>query len=223
MTSPRPGLPPIVRSDGMAALAASRCKGMTMHEDTTFDAPGVGGGISRRDMLRKSAVVGGAGALMWAAPSITTYGARAFAGTPPPDLCPDGAGQPTGLEWKYVGGGCGDSDNDQQCGTDTQCEGCCYCVGVAPNGASRVKIRALREGGLEQELFDVAVGDTFFVPADSTKKAGASQRFEVFDKDDEGNETLVHEVQVHTSCSQPLRIGDRFGAFKLIGGTASFD
>ena len=45
-----------------------------MHEDTTFEAPGVGGGISRRDMLRKSAVVGGAGALMWAAPSITKYG-----------------------------------------------------------------------------------------------------------------------------------------------------
>ena len=49
-----------------------------MHEDTTFEAPGVGGGISRRDMLRKSAVVGGAGALMWAAPSITKYGSAAF-------------------------------------------------------------------------------------------------------------------------------------------------
>ncbi len=56
-----------------------------MHEDTTYEAPGVGGGISRRDMLRKSAVVGGAGALMWAAPSITKYGSAAFgdtAGTP---------------------------------------------------------------------------------------------------------------------------------------------
>ena len=84
MTSLRPGLRPIVRSDGMAALAASRCEGTTMHEDTTFDAPGVGGGISRRDMLRKSAVVGGAGALMWAAPSITKYGSAAFGseGTP---------------------------------------------------------------------------------------------------------------------------------------------
>ena len=55
-----------------------------MHEDTTYEAPGVGGGISRRDMLRKSAVVGGAGALMWAAPSITKYGSAAFGseGTP---------------------------------------------------------------------------------------------------------------------------------------------
>ena len=35
-------------------------------------------GISRRDMLKRSAVVGGASAMVWAAPSITTLGARAF-------------------------------------------------------------------------------------------------------------------------------------------------
>ena len=64
-----------------------------MHEDTTFDAPGVGGGISRRDMLRKSAVVGGAGALMWAAPSITKYGSAAFGDTD---------GTPLGKELSYV-------------------------------------------------------------------------------------------------------------------------
>ena len=66
---------------------------MTMHEDTTFDAPGVGGGISRRDMLRKSAVVGGAGALMWAAPSITKYGSAAFGET---------EGTPLGKDFSYI-------------------------------------------------------------------------------------------------------------------------
>jgi hypothetical protein len=38
-------------------------------------------GISRRDMLKRSAVVGGASAMVWAAPSITTFGARAFGST----------------------------------------------------------------------------------------------------------------------------------------------
>jgi hypothetical protein len=44
-------------------------------------------GISRRDLLKRTAIVGGASALVWAAPSITTLGNRAFGatGTPPPD------------------------------------------------------------------------------------------------------------------------------------------
>ena len=35
-------------------------------------------GISRRDLLKRSAIVGGASAMVWAAPSITTLGGRAF-------------------------------------------------------------------------------------------------------------------------------------------------
>ena len=56
-----------------------------MHEDTELAGVQGTAGISRRDMLRKSAVVGGAGALMWAAPSITKFGSSAFGqdnGTP---------------------------------------------------------------------------------------------------------------------------------------------
>ena len=52
-----------------------------MHEDTELAGVQGTAGISRRDMLRKSAVVGGAGALMWAAPSITKFGGAAW-GTP---------------------------------------------------------------------------------------------------------------------------------------------
>ena len=53
-------------------------KGKRMHEDTELAGVQGTAGISRRDMLRKSAVVGGAGALMWAAPSITKFGSAAF-------------------------------------------------------------------------------------------------------------------------------------------------
>jgi hypothetical protein len=38
-------------------------------------------GISRRDMLKRSAVVGGAGALVWAAPTVTRFGGAAFGST----------------------------------------------------------------------------------------------------------------------------------------------
>jgi hypothetical protein len=44
--------------------------------------------ISRREMLRRSAIVGGASAMVWAAPSISSFGARAFGsqGTPRSDF-----------------------------------------------------------------------------------------------------------------------------------------
>jgi hypothetical protein len=50
-------------------------------------------GITRRDMLKRSAVVGGASAMVWAAPSLTTFSARAFGddGTPISDLSNFGA------------------------------------------------------------------------------------------------------------------------------------
>jgi hypothetical protein len=56
-----------------------------MHDDSIIGAEATATGISRRDLLRKGAVVGGAGALMWAAPSITKFGGAAFGaeGTPP--------------------------------------------------------------------------------------------------------------------------------------------
>ena len=68
-----------------------------MHEDTELAGVQGTAGISRRDMLRKSAVVGGAGALMWAAPSITKFGGAAFGeehgddGTPAVELSNFGA------------------------------------------------------------------------------------------------------------------------------------
>jgi hypothetical protein len=50
-------------------------------------------GISRRDLLKRSAIVGGASAMVWAAPSITSLGARAFGsnGTPASDFSNFGA------------------------------------------------------------------------------------------------------------------------------------
>jgi hypothetical protein len=52
-----------------------------------------GDGISRREMLKRSAIVGGASAMVWAAPSVTTFAPRAFGteGTPFSDFSAFGA------------------------------------------------------------------------------------------------------------------------------------
>jgi hypothetical protein len=64
-----------------------------MGDELTGDDLTESTGISRREMLRRSAVVGGAGALMWAAPSVTTFAPRAFGaeGTPASDFSNFGA------------------------------------------------------------------------------------------------------------------------------------
>lgn len=41
-------------------------------------------GLERREFLQRSALVGGAAALAWAAPSVTSYGAKAFGSTVSP-------------------------------------------------------------------------------------------------------------------------------------------
>jgi hypothetical protein len=46
-------------------------------------------GMSRREVLRRGAIVGGAGAVAWAAPSITALGPRAFAQTGTPSASGD--------------------------------------------------------------------------------------------------------------------------------------
>lgn len=76
----------MVRVRQAAGLAAAERKGTMVYDDVTAGAQGTAAGISRRDMLKRSAVVGGAGALMWAAPSITKFGSAAFGteGTPFP-------------------------------------------------------------------------------------------------------------------------------------------
>jgi hypothetical protein len=67
--------------------------GYDMHDDTLAGGEAAAAGISRRDLLRKGAVVGGAGALLWAAPSITKFGGAAFGaeGTPASDFSNFGA------------------------------------------------------------------------------------------------------------------------------------
>ncbi|RKY07458.1 MAG: hypothetical protein DRP56_05660 [Planctomycetota bacterium] len=70
----------------------------------------------------------------------------------------------------------------------------------------------------------VSVGDTILIDsanAAETKKKGKAKgkknrlsphtKIKVFNAENE----LIHEVLFHTSCSQPLNVGDQFGAFRI--------
>jgi hypothetical protein len=59
----------------------------------------------------------------------------------------------------------------------------------------------------------VNLGDTFTIDAtnDGSSKLATNTWVHAFDESD----NVVQSVQFHTSCSQPLVVGDQFGAFLL--------
>lgn len=128
---------------------------------------------------------------------------------PNQDLC-DGV-KPQVIWMKYTGDDCSVTDHSQD-DSKVQCEG-------DPAFAAQVHIRASDDedpndtGALV--WFDGVVDlDGFF---DINAVTGGETRLKtetfvhIFDLD----ENLLQMVEFHTSCSQPLRQGDRFGAIKL--------
>jgi hypothetical protein len=57
-------------------------------------------------------------------------------------------------------------------------------------------------------------GAPFVVMADEQKFLPPTMFFEIYD---EAGETLLQTVQFHTSCSQPLNVGDHFGPLVVYG------
>ena len=95
-----------------------------MDDETVNDEIGRGG-ISRRDIFKAGAVVGGA---VWVAPGIDSFASRAAAGSLPPGGCTGCTG--------YLGGPviCG-SSNGAGCSCFTTTEDTCACTsGIAPSG-----------------------------------------------------------------------------------------
>ena len=170
-------------------------------------------GIDRRTFMKSSAVVGG---LVWAAPAMSTFGARAFAGTPL-NLCPPGAGQPSGLQFRYTGRGCEGTTSPQFDDPDL-IGGIVFCKDFeeypeVPSGGGELTLEIT--GGPDSGTYTVDplnINDTFFSPP-TGGKGGANT---VFTLRKDG--VKLHEVGFHTSCSEPLRIGDNFGSFALIDG-----
>ena len=170
-------------------------------------------GLSRRRVLISGAATTAA---VWAAPSLTSVGrALATTGSEGPigdcDPCADGAPDPLGLVFRYTGDNCGEGPGNDQ-GDKAMCED----AAGGPDGAPSVRIVASDEK-MDKVLFDgpVALGDTWEAAAENAgmDKLVKDLYIRVYAPTGE----LVQVATLHTSCSQPLRIGDGFGANTLVG------
>ena len=85
-----------------------------------------------------------------------------------------------------------------------------------PKGASTVRIVATDPSGM-RKFFDgqVTKGGAFAINAANANRnrLGGETRVKIFDTS--GN--LLQEVRFHTSCSQPLNLGDKYGSLLLVG------
>jgi hypothetical protein len=167
--------------------------------------------FGRREMLQRTGFVVGAAAL-WNAPIVKSISLSAAAATPVSDFCPEiPSPVPEFLVWKYVGGSCADSANSQSdeffsCSGDTGNEGCVDIV-VTQTG--------LPGGSATATLTGVALNGVNVIQLPSSAgRIGTNTTFSIRKLDG----TVLQTVRMHTSCSAPLDIGDRYGSMLLVGG-----
>jgi len=68
----------------------------------------------------------------------------------------------------------------------------------------------------------VALGDSFLIDALNAGQSKLTSRTHVFIYDSEGG-NLLQSIEFHTSCSQPLELGDQYGNIQLVGFVAEGD
>ena len=124
--------------------------------------------------------------------------------------CEDGE-KPKVLIMRYTGEG-SDASNHSQDAKKVSCSG-------DPNFASPVRIIATEKKDINdgKVWFDgtVELNDTFKIDAMNGGKDHLKSETHVKIFDLNGN--LLQSIKFHTSCSQPLNIGDQFGSLKLEG------
>jgi hypothetical protein len=134
----------------------------------------------------------------------------------PPDsgesCCEDGD-KPNELDLKYIGMDCDSASN-------TQDDDKFVCSGD-PLLEQEVFIMVSEDEDPDNDDADiyfasfVSLGETFTVDADAIGRDRFHSRTYVYIFTADGT-TLLQSVEFHTSCSQPLNIGDTFGGFELI-------
>jgi len=137
------------------------------------------------------------------------------------DICPVPPGPPTGgdlcstfgkpkaLELLYTGNDCSASSHDQADGKAS-----CTDLGGMPNVARIVASSSSTPGdGDVWFVGDVAANSMFIIDAANAgkDKFNSNTWLHIYN-----GQTLVQTVQFHTSCSQPLRAGDNFGAVEVV-------
>ena len=114
----------------------------------------------------------------------------------------------TSLTFEYTGGGCDQSDNDQD---DKKA----VCTTTPENGvvSGAVTVRAAGNENFDKDLYTVDPtlvdpAGTFVVSADKFK---STSFIEIMD-----GLSVIELNELHTSCSQPLAVGDVFGSLTLV-------
>ncbi len=122
---------------------------------------------------------------------------------PPPASCADG--KPRAVVFEYTGEACAASDNDQ--GDKAKCSGdpgFREPVFIVYTGKDPDKITVSPS---DQSIF---IGDLVTVEATGRDRLHASTKLEIRQGTD-----LLQSLEIHTSCSQPLNVGDQFGSLIL--------
>ena len=138
-------------------------------------------------------------------PSFPTAGACTVYPTAQPNCATEG--KPKTLEFKYTGDGCAASNNPQS--------GKAVCT---PTGTldGLVTVRAAGNSNFSKDVYTVggspvAENGTFTITFNGADLK-ADSYVEVMDSD--GDKELN---KIHTSCSQALAVGDKFGSLTLVG------
>jgi hypothetical protein len=121
--------------------------------------------------------------------------------------------RPTAISFRYTGNGCADSSN-------TQAADKWSCTPGPGNPAGPVRILVSKPDGTNVSL-DTGLPPSVEVGEVVTAMAANAGRAD-FDSDSrvritDANGLLVEDVRLHTSCSQPLLTGDRYGSLEVVG------
>lgn len=167
-------------------------------------------GMDRRSMLRKAAM---GGALVWATPIVQTLGQGvAAAATQNFVGCPEGGGgtPPKTMTFRWTGNACSASDGDAlvsssgpNLGNVSATVDIVITYGPGANGETVTKLGVPDEGTF-------TIGD-----GQPGTQLNPEATFEIYEA---GTQNLIRTVVVHTSCSQPLLMGDTYCGLTLIGG-----
>jgi hypothetical protein len=155
---------------------------------------------------------------------------------PPGEMCvteidqtepPHCVGKVTSLTLRYVGGDCTDSMNGQ----DSSKQGC-----WDASAAGTYPVRVIVSDGADAppstnvyvDASPIAIGDLVTIDASAAGHGDLNSVTGWWLKD-AGDNTLRSDGFFHTSCSQPLNLGDQFGPLQVFsitstgGGTASLE
>ncbi len=127
--------------------------------------------------------------------------------TPNEDLCENGA-QPASLTMTYTGDGCDASSHGQD-------EDSVSCWGD-PEDEDEVHIVVKTKKGSVYFAGDVKLGESFEIDADEIGRSHLKSTTKVYVWNKQCT-SLLQKVEFHTSCSQPLAVGDQYGSVRLDG------